>query len=74
MRMPVNYQIDEYAIWPRNAQPVLWHMLFYAEPQGGSSFELLDRDGPSLIILGLLFLLRKVWAVLRPLLRLAEWH
>ena len=22
MRMPVNYQIDEYAIWPRNAQPV----------------------------------------------------
>ena len=67
MRMPVNYQIDEYAIWPRNAQPVLWHMLFYAEPQGGSSFELLIGTGLSLIILGLLFLIEKKYgAVLRP--------
>ena len=62
-----NTQIDPYAIWPYNTQPVLWHMLFLAMPQGGSMFELLIGTGLSFIIVGLVFLVeRKCSAVLIP--------
>lgn len=59
-----NAQIDPYAIWPLNTQPVQWQMLVFDAPQGGSSFELLIGTGLSLIILALLFLLEKRCAVI----------
>lgn len=45
--------VDPYAVWPRNVQPVQWHMLFVDAPQGGSLFELLTGAGLSLMFLGL---------------------
>ncbi len=56
--------VDEYAIWPRNTQPVQWHMLLADTPQGGSMFELLIGMGGSLILLGVLCLLEKKWPLL----------
>lgn len=62
-----NPQIDPYAVWPHNTQPVLWHMLFLAMPQGGSTFELLIGTGLSFIITGLLLLMgRRCSAILKP--------
>lgn len=62
-----NPQIDPYAVWPHNTQPVLWHMLFLAMPQGGSTFELLIGTGLSFIITGLLLLIgRRCSAILKP--------
>lgn len=63
MGMPV----DEYAVWPKNTQPVQWHMLLTDVPQGGSMFELLIGVGGSLILFGTLCLMeRKYCLVLKP--------
>ena len=61
-------EIDPYAVWPRNTQPVQWHMLFVEAPQGGSLFELLTGTGLSLIVLGCLLWLgqKKMDVVLKP--------
>ena len=63
----VNAEIDAYAMWPYNTQPIMWHMLFISMPQGGSSCELLAGTGGSLILLGMFCLIEKVHGMfLRP--------
>lgn len=55
----VNAEIDVFAMWPHNTQPVMWHMLFISMPQGGSACELLAGTGGSLILLGIFCLAGK---------------
>ena len=55
----VNAEIDVFAMWPYNTQPVMWHMLFISMPQGGSTCELLAGTGGSLILLGIFCLAGK---------------
>ena len=50
----VNAEIDAYAMWPHNTQPIMWHMLLISTPQGGSTSELLIGTGGSLILFGVL--------------------
>lgn len=60
-------QVDPYAIWPLNTQPIQWQMLFINTPQSGATFELLIGLGGALILLGILLLIeRKFHVVLRP--------
>lgn len=58
-------EADPWAVWPRNAQQVQWHLIFMDMPQGGSMFELLIGTGGSLILLGVLLLAEK---------KLAAWY
>lgn len=61
-----NPQIDQYAMWPLNTEPVQWQMLFLDAPQSGATFELLIGFGGTLILLGLLLLVEnKLKAVLQ---------
>lgn len=53
----VNAEIDAYAMWPHNTQPIMWHMLLISAPQGGSTAELLIGTGGSLILFGALCLI-----------------
>lgn len=53
----VSAELDVYAAWPKNAGPVMWHMLFISMPQGGSTCELLAGTGGSLILFGILLLI-----------------
>lgn len=63
----VNAEIDLYAMWPHNTQPVMWHMLFISTPQGGSTCELLVGTGGSLMLFGVLCLIgNKCGKLLRP--------
>ncbi len=57
----VNAEIDAFAMWPYNTQPVMWHMLFISMPQGGSACELLAGTGGSLILLGIFCLVEKAY-------------
>lgn len=50
----VNAEVDTYAMWPHNTQPIMWHMLLISTPQGGSTSELLIGTGGSLILFGVL--------------------
>ncbi len=52
----VNAEVDAYAMWPHNTQPIMWQMLFSSSPQGGSTCELLIGTGGSLILFGVLCL------------------
>lgn len=62
-----NLQIDPYAAWPMNTQPVQWQMLFLDYPQSGATFELLIGFGGSLILFGLLLLVeQKFRGTLKP--------
>lgn len=62
-----NPQVDPYAVWPLNTQPVQWQMLFLDAPQSGAAFELLIGLGGSLILFGLLLLIEKKFNIaLRP--------
>ena len=59
-------QIDQYAIWPLNTQPIQWQMLFLDSPQCCTAFELLIGLGGTLTLFGLLLLIEnKFKAVLR---------
>ncbi len=61
-------EVDIFAMWPKNTQPVLWHYLFISMPQGGSTCELLAGTGGSLIILGVFCLIgAKYKKLLKPL-------
>lgn len=63
----VNAEIDVYAAWPKNMEPVMWHMLFMSMPQGGSTCELLAGTGGSLILFGiLLWIGEKFQKLLKP--------
>ncbi len=63
----VNAEIDVFAMWPHNTQPVMWHMLFISMPQGGSACELLAGTGGSLILLGIFCLAGKAYGMfLKP--------
>ena len=46
----VNAEIDAFAMWSYNIQPIMWHMLFISMPQGGSACELLAGTGGSPIL------------------------
>ena len=60
-------EVDVYAMWPKNTQPVMWHYLFISMPQGGSTCELLAGTGGSLIILGVFCLIGKKYKkMLKP--------
>lgn len=60
-------EIDEYAIWPRNCMPVMWHMLFTAIPQSGTIFQLLMGTGAALLVLGACILIEKKFRfILKP--------
>lgn len=60
----VNAEIDVFAMWPYNTQPIMWHMLFLSMPQGGSACELLAGTGGSLILLGIFCLIEKAYGML----------
>lgn len=63
----VNAEIDVFAMWPYNTQPIMWHMLFISMPQGGSTCELLAGTGGSLILLGIFCLIEKSYGMfLKP--------
>lgn len=55
---------DPYAVWPRNTEPVPWHLLFMDMPQGGSMFELLIGTGGSLVLFGFLLWAQKRFSYL----------
>lgn len=64
----VNAEIDAFAMWPYNTQPIMWQMLFISMPQGGSACELLAGTGGSLILLGIFCLVGKAYGMfLKPL-------
>lgn len=58
-----NMQVDPYATWPLNTQPIQWQMLFLDSPQSGAAFELLIGLGGALILLGLLLLIEHKYHV-----------
>lgn len=63
----VNAEIDAFAMWPYNTQPIMWQMLFISMPQGGSACELLAGTGGSLILLGIFCLVEKAYGMfLKP--------
>ena len=63
----MNAEIDVFAMWPLNTQPVMWQMLFISSPQCGSTCELLAGTGGSLILFGFLCLSgKKCGALLKP--------
>lgn len=57
-------EVDAYAAWPHNTQPIMWYMLFISMPQGGSACELLAGTGGSLILLGLFCLAGRSFGML----------
>lgn len=60
-------EINEYAPWPQNTQPILWYMLFVVAPQCGSSFTLIQGMGMALFVLGVMCLLeKKCYIFLKP--------
>ncbi|MXO77183.1 DUF418 domain-containing protein [Paenibacillus sp. OT2-17] len=60
-------QPDEYAIWPLNTEPPMWHMLLQSAPHTASSFQTITGLGISFLVLGLAcFVAKKFSAVLMP--------
>lgn len=57
-------EINEYAPWPLNVQPLLWHMLFIVSPQNGSTFTLILGMGFALLILGFMCLIEKKYSII----------
>lgn len=57
----VNAEIDAFAMWSYNIQPIMWHKLFISMPQGGSACELLAGTGGSPILLGIFCLVEKAY-------------
>ncbi|WP_411830749.1 DUF418 domain-containing protein [Paenibacillus graminis] len=58
---------DQYAIWPLNVDPPLWHMLLATAPHTASSFQTLIGLGTAFLVLGIVFLVPKsITAVLQP--------
>lgn len=60
-------QPDQFAIWPLNTEPPLWHMLLWTAPHSASTFQTLTGLGFSLLVLGLVCLIpKKTSVVLMP--------
>lgn len=57
-------EINEYAPWPLNVQPILWQMLFIVGPQNGSTFTLILGMGVALLVLGLMCLIEKKYSII----------
>ncbi|MFB5759202.1 DUF418 domain-containing protein [Paenibacillus medicaginis] len=56
-------QPDQYAIWPLNTEPPLWHMLLWTAPHSASTFQTLTGLGVAFLVLGLACLVPKKTAV-----------
>lgn len=59
--------VDEYAIWPFNVNPPLWHMLLQTAPHSASTFQTLIGLGIAFLAIGLAFLMpSKISVILNP--------
>ncbi|ATH94802.1 TGS domain-containing protein [Bacillus glycinifermentans] len=58
---------DQYAIWPHNVEPPVWHNLLAIAPHSASTFQTLLGLGAAFLVLGLVCLVpQKTSAVLKP--------
>jgi uncharacterized membrane protein YeiB len=62
-----NVKINEYAIWPRNCNPISWNMLLVAIPQSGTTVQLIMGMGASLLVIGFFSIIEnKAAIILKP--------
>lgn len=52
-------EIDEYAAWPLNTTPPMFHWLFVLAPQNGSMFTLLFGLGVALVVIALCLIVER---------------
>ena len=58
---------DQYAIWPHNVAPPLWHNLLSIAPHSASTFQTMLGLGAAFLVLGMVCLVpQKISAVLKP--------
>ncbi|MEC5228708.1 TGS domain-containing protein [Bacillus inaquosorum] len=57
-------QPDQYAIWPLNVEPPLWHNLLSIAPHSASTFQTLLGMGAAFMVLGLVCLVPKKTSVM----------